>query len=73
MPDESRLGLHDLRGGRKSDARAPPSFVRLLPLQRRRRFAPTLVLMLAGAAAELKTVDAALPFLALAANPRASL
>ncbi|HYD36658.1 MAG TPA: ABC transporter ATP-binding protein [Allosphingosinicella sp.] len=46
---------------------------RLLPPARRRQFALTLLLMLAGAAAEMVTIGAALPFLALIADPHSAL
>jgi ABC-type multidrug transport system fused ATPase/permease subunit len=46
---------------------------RLLPPRRQRQFAATLALMLLGAAAEMVTIGAALPFLALIANPRSAL
>jgi ABC-type multidrug transport system fused ATPase/permease subunit len=46
---------------------------RLLPAARRRQFALTLLLMLAGAAAEMVTIGAALPFLALVADPHSAL
>ncbi|HEX8623232.1 MAG TPA: ABC transporter ATP-binding protein [Allosphingosinicella sp.] len=42
---------------------------RLLSPARRRQFGLTLLLMLAGAAAEMVTIGAALPFLALVADP----
>ncbi|MFL6846037.1 MAG: ABC transporter ATP-binding protein [Allosphingosinicella sp.] len=42
---------------------------RLLPAVRRRQLWATLLLMLVGAAAEVVTIGAALPFLALVANP----
>lgn len=48
------------------------SLFRLLPAVRRRQFLATLALMLAGAAAELVTVGAALPFLALVAETQIS-
>jgi ABC-type multidrug transport system fused ATPase/permease subunit len=46
---------------------------RLLSAARRRQFALTLLLMLAGAAAEMVTIGAALPFLALVADPGSAL
>ena len=46
---------------------------RRLSRARRRQFGLTLVLMLLGAAAELVTIGAALPFLALVADPRSAL
>src|SRR5829696_1511712 len=46
---------------------------RLLSPARRRQFALTLLLMLAGAVAEMVTIGAALPFLALVADPRSAL
>lgn len=46
---------------------------RLLPPARRRQFVLTLLLMLAGAAAEMVTIGAALPFLALVADPGSGL
>jgi ABC-type multidrug transport system fused ATPase/permease subunit len=46
---------------------------RLLSPARRRQFALTLGLMLAGAAAEMVTIGAALPFLALVADPDSAL
>ncbi|HYE27840.1 MAG TPA: ABC transporter ATP-binding protein [Allosphingosinicella sp.] len=46
---------------------------RLLPPARRRQFLLTLMLMLAGAAAEMVTIGAALPFLALIADPDSAL
>jgi ATP-binding cassette subfamily B protein len=46
---------------------------RLLPAARRRQFLATLLLMLAGAAAEMVTIGAALPFLALIADPNSAL
>lgn len=49
------------------------SLFRRLPPERRPQFVATLLLMLAGAAAELVTVGAALPFLALAADPHTGL
>jgi ATP-binding cassette subfamily B protein len=50
-----------------------PVLFRLLPPERRRQFALTLLLMLAGAAAEMVTIGAALPFLALIADPHGAL
>jgi ABC-type multidrug transport system fused ATPase/permease subunit len=49
------------------------SLFRLLPHARQRQLIPTLGLMLAGAAAELVTIGAALPFLALIAAPDSEL
>jgi ATP-binding cassette subfamily B protein len=46
---------------------------RLLSPARRRQFALTLLLMLLGAAAEMVTIGAALPFLALVADPHSAL
>jgi ATP-binding cassette, subfamily B, bacterial PglK len=46
---------------------------RLLPPARRRQFLLTLLLMLAGAVAEMVTIGAALPFLALIADPSSAL
>jgi ATP-binding cassette, subfamily B, bacterial PglK len=46
---------------------------RLLSPARRRQFALTLLLMLVGAAAEMVTIGAALPFLALVADPDSAL
>jgi ATP-binding cassette subfamily B protein len=46
---------------------------RLLSPARRRQFGLTLLLMLAGAAAEMVTIGAALPFLALVADPTSAL
>ena len=46
---------------------------RLLSPARRRQFVLTLLLMLAGAVAEMVTIGAALPFLALVADPRSAL
>ena len=46
---------------------------RLLSPARRRQFVLTLMLMLAGAAAEMVTIGAALPFLALIADPGSDL
>ncbi|HEX6377040.1 MAG TPA: ABC transporter ATP-binding protein [Allosphingosinicella sp.] len=46
---------------------------RLLPPARRRQFMLTLLLMLLGAAAEMVTIGAALPFLALIADPDSAL
>jgi ATP-binding cassette subfamily B protein len=46
---------------------------RLLPPPRRRQFVLTLLLMLVGAAAEMVTIGAALPFLALIADPHSAL
>jgi ABC-type multidrug transport system fused ATPase/permease subunit len=46
---------------------------RLLSPARRRQFALTLVLMLLGAVAEMVTIGAALPFLALVADPDSAL
>ncbi|HEX8263239.1 MAG TPA: ABC transporter ATP-binding protein [Allosphingosinicella sp.] len=46
---------------------------RLLSPARRRQFALTLLLMLAGAVAEMVTIGAALPFLALVADPQSAL
>ena len=46
---------------------------RLLSTARRRQFGLTLLLMLAGAAAEMVTIGAALPFLALVADPGSGL
>jgi ATP-binding cassette, subfamily B, bacterial PglK len=46
---------------------------RLLSPARRRQFGLTLMLMLAGAAAEMVTIGAALPFLALVADPGSGL
>jgi ATP-binding cassette, subfamily B, bacterial PglK len=46
---------------------------RLLPPARRRQLALTMLLMLVGAAAEMVTIGAALPFLALVADPRSTL
>src|SRR5687768_17713938 len=49
------------------------AFFRLLSPARRRQFVLTLLLMLAGAVAEMVTIGAALPFLALVADPRSAL
>jgi ABC-type multidrug transport system fused ATPase/permease subunit len=49
------------------------AFFRLLSPARRRQFALTLLLMLAGAVAEMVTIGAALPFLALVADPNSAL
>ncbi|HEU0097996.1 MAG TPA: ABC transporter ATP-binding protein [Allosphingosinicella sp.] len=49
------------------------AFFRLLSPARRRQFALTLGLMLLGAAAEMVTIGAALPFLALVADPHGAL
>jgi ABC-type multidrug transport system fused ATPase/permease subunit len=46
---------------------------RLLSPARRRQFGLTLLLMLVGAAAEMVTIGAALPFLALVADPHSAL
>jgi ATP-binding cassette subfamily B protein len=46
---------------------------RLLSPARRRQFVLTLLLMLLGAAAEMVTIGAALPFLALVADPHSAL
>ena len=46
---------------------------RLLSPARRRQFVLTLGLMLLGAAAEMVTIGAALPFLALVADPNSAL
>ncbi|HEX9963552.1 MAG TPA: ABC transporter ATP-binding protein [Allosphingosinicella sp.] len=46
---------------------------RLLSPARRRQFVLTLLLMLLGAAAEMVTIGAALPFLALVADPNSNL
>ena len=46
---------------------------RLLPPARRRQFLLTLLLMLVGAVAEMVTIGAALPFLALIADPSSAL
>jgi ATP-binding cassette, subfamily B, bacterial PglK len=46
---------------------------RLLTRARRRQLAATLLLMLVGAAAEMVTIGAALPFLALIADPASAL
>jgi ATP-binding cassette subfamily B protein len=46
---------------------------RLLSPARRRQFGLTLLLMLAGAVAEMVTIGAALPFLALVADPHSAL
>lgn len=46
---------------------------RLLSPARRRQFGLTLLLMLLGAAAEMVTIGAALPFLALVADPNSAL
>jgi hypothetical protein len=46
---------------------------RLLPRARRRQFAWTMMLMLLGAVAEMVTIGAALPFLALVADPDSGL
>jgi ATP-binding cassette subfamily B protein len=46
---------------------------RLLSPARRRQFVLTLLLMLLGAAAEMVTIGAALPFLALVADPNSAL
>jgi ATP-binding cassette subfamily B protein len=46
---------------------------RLLSAARRRQFGLTLLLMLAGAVAEMVTIGAALPFLALVADPHSAL
>lgn len=46
---------------------------RLLSPARRRQFLLTLLLMLVGAAAEMVTIGAALPFLALVADPHSAL
>ncbi|HEX8125075.1 MAG TPA: ABC transporter ATP-binding protein [Allosphingosinicella sp.] len=49
------------------------AFFRLLSPARRRQFFLTLMLMLVGAAAEMVTIGAALPFLALVADPASAL
>jgi ATP-binding cassette subfamily B protein len=49
------------------------SLFRLLSPARRRQFALTLLLMLLGAAAEMVTIGAALPFLALVADPESAM
>jgi ATP-binding cassette subfamily B protein len=49
------------------------SLFRQLSAARRRQFALTLLLMLLGAAAEMVTIGAALPFLALVADPQSAL
>jgi ATP-binding cassette subfamily B protein len=49
------------------------AFFRLLSPARRRQFFLTLMLMLVGAAAEIVTIGAALPFLALVADPASAL
>ncbi|HYW16707.1 MAG TPA: ABC transporter ATP-binding protein [Allosphingosinicella sp.] len=49
------------------------AFFRLLSPARRRQFGLTLGLMLLGAAAEMVTIGAALPFLALVADPGSNL
>jgi ATP-binding cassette subfamily B protein len=50
-----------------------PALFRLLSPARRRQFVLTLLLMLLGAAAEMVTIGAALPFLALVADPHSAL
>ncbi len=50
-----------------------PALFRLLSPARRRQFVLTLGLMLLGAAAEMVTIGAALPFLALVADPNSVL
>jgi ATP-binding cassette subfamily B protein len=53
--------------------RALRSLIGLLPAERRRQLGATMLLMLLGAAAEMVTIGAALPFLALISDPETSL